>query len=373
MKLDPSEVPFKKLKGIKKTNSIKGVRIDADHQYFQYYGRVDFNDPKSVAMPYAGSFIKTRFEGTTLFLRFSEDNYNNGNWIGYIIDDFIQGKFQLEVDSNDKEYLIINDLDDSVHDLTIIRRTDTVDGICAFNGLILDQGKKLHKPEPRPTRKIACYGDSITAGVHSELFGYEGKKDPEIGSELSNGWYSWAAITARMLNADVNINGIGGLAMADGYGYFCLPHRLGLESTYDKLNPIYDQMTPWNFNRFTPHVVVIAIGQNDSSTYPDIAENLNDRQEWKRRYKKILQKLRDYHPEAYIILTTTIMEHDPVWDEVLFEIVDEVADDKITTYKYNRAGVASPGHLRKLEAEEMAQELAAFINTLKDPWQQSRK
>ena len=41
-----------------------------------------------------------------------------------------------------------------------------------------------------------------------------------------------------------------------------------------------------------------------------------------------------------------------------------MADPKITQYVFKRNGKATPGHLRIPEAEEMAEELAAYIETL---------
>ena len=42
----------------------------------------------------------------------------------------------------------------------------------------------------------------------------------------------------------------------------------------------------------------------------------------------------------------------------------EIGDEKITQYIFERNGKGTPGHLRIPEAEEMAGELAAYIENL---------
>jgi len=346
--------------------------INADDPKFQYYGRMDFSNPNSIRMYYPGSYIKARFEGKSIKVRFSQMN-QPPNYIGYIIDGDIEGKFVLKQNTVDEVYNIEEDLNEGIHDLILIRRNDHGRGYCDFNGLVLEKDKKLLKLPAGCERKIECFGDSITAGVLSEAFGYEGKSDPEHDGQYCNGWYSFGNILARSVNADVHNNGQGGLALVDGYGYFSMPYMLGLETTYDKLNPyplFEGGLTKWDFNKYTPHIVIIAVGQNDSSTFPQVLFDETLKSRWKRRYREVVHSLRLHYPKAYFILSTTLMEHDTRWDDILFEIAEEMKDTKIIPYRYKRVGKGSPGHLRRSEAEEMALELKELIDTLEDPWQE---
>lgn len=47
--------------------------------------------------------------------------------------------------------------------------------------------------------------------------------------------------------------------------------------------------------------------------------------------------------------------------------MQEMEDEKITQYIFKRNGRGTPGHLRIPEAEEMAEELAAYIEKLQLP------
>ena len=73
-------------------------------------------------------------------------------------------------------------------------------------------------------------------------------------------------ITARNLNAEINNNAQGGIAVLDGTGYFTPVYGyLGLESTYDKLRYSAElgKVNKWDFNNYIPQVVIMAFGQND--------------------------------------------------------------------------------------------------------------
>lgn len=78
----------------------------------------------------------------------------------------------------------------------------------------------------------------------------------------------------------------------------------------------------------------------------------------------MIQNLRKVYPDAWIILTTTIMFHDDVWDSSIEEVCTDLKDDKIRHFLYKRNGMATPGHIRISEADEMSDELAAYVETL---------
>ena len=85
--------------------------------------------------------------------------------------------------------------------------------------------------------------------------------------------YSWQ--TARLLGAELHDIATGGMALEDGTGYFYAPDYIGMLSSWDKINyyPPFGAKTDWDFSRYTPHVVVTAIGQNDANPVNFMAQN----------------------------------------------------------------------------------------------------
>ena len=78
-------------------------------------------------------------------------------------------------------------------------------------------------------------------------------------------------MTARRLHAEIHDVAQGGIPLLDGTGWFAAPDYLGMESVYDKItyNPQLGESRQWDFSAYVPHVVIIALGQNDN--HPDDA------------------------------------------------------------------------------------------------------
>lgn len=337
--------------------------IEADNKNFQYSGRIDFTNSKIPTLIYAGSYIKTKFQGTSLKIWIKDHHNSYESAIGYIIDESIEGKVVINDYEEELVLPLVENLENKVHDLVLFKREDASHYL-DFYGLVLDKGCTVLYPGDKPKRRIECYGDSISAGQVCEALDYIGKEDPEHNGEFSNSWYSYSMITARNLNAEINNNAQGGIALFNNTGYF-VGGTKGLEDTYDKLryNPEFGQCTKWDFNKFIPHIVIMAIGQNDA--YPEnyINTDMNRRTLWKEKYKEIITDLRYKYPNALFILITTILNHDQGWDLALDEIREDMHDDKIVRFLFKRNGKGTPGHARIPEQKEMADELTRFIKT----------
>ena len=230
-----------------------------------------------------------------------------------------------------------------------------------------DEATVLDMP-PKPELKIEVYGDSVSAGEVSEAVAYTGKEDPQHEGEYSNSWYSYAWMTARMLNAQIHDIAQGGIALLDGTGWFCEPEAVGMETAWDKIhyNPAFGTSMQWDFSKYVPQVVIVAIGQNDShpEDYMKLEYDGERAMKWRKHYRSFLEKLREMYPDAHIICCTTLLCHDSAWDKAIGEVVEQTQDEKITQYLIRRNGNGTPGHLRIPEAEKMAEELSVYINGL---------
>lgn len=110
-----------------------------------------------------------------------------------------------------------------------------------------------------------------------KLFIALGSLTPVHNGQFSNSWYSYAWITARRLGAELHDIAQGGIALLDKTGWFNEPDAIGMETAWNKLhcNPALGPVTPWDFSRYTPQVVLVAIGQNGGhpEDYMAAAEN----------------------------------------------------------------------------------------------------
>lgn len=333
---------------------------------FQYSGRIDFTKEEAPIFIYPYTFIKTVFTGTSIKVVISNLHQYWDNYLGYIIDGK-QEKVLLPSSYEPVCITLAEGLEDKEHTLFVFKRMDACHHLI-FYGLILEQGAIVNKPSPKPSRKIEFYGDSVTAGEVSEAVDYVNKSDPEHHGEYSNSWYSYATITARTLNAQIHNIAQGGIALLDNTGWFSEPDYMGLESTYDKLcyNTAIAPSSKWDFEQYIPHVVVVAIGQNDNNPVDYMKEDyFGEKAEyWRDKYQDFIKKIRLFYPKATIILTTTILNHDSSWDRAIDEVCIRLNDNKIHHFLYKRNGMGTPGHIRVSEAEEMAFELSNYIESL---------
>lgn len=343
------------------------VKVLASETLLEYSGRIDFDDPQAPEFVYPCSYVKMRFTGASLKVIIRNRNDYWDNYLGVILDG-VQSKIKIRNENEAQTLLLAEELSDGEHEVMLFKRQDSCHVFC-FAGFEIGGHAKVLPLPPKPNRRIEVYGDSVSAGEVSEAVEFVGKSDPEWHrGELSNSWYSYAWMTARRLNAELYDIAQGGIALLDHTGWFQEPNALGMESVYDKIqyNPRLGAVKRWDFYRYRPHVVIVAIGQNDAHPADFMREDYDGRMAsyWRKRYGEFVAGLRKIYPKAEIILTTTILEHDASWDRAIAEVCRTLADQRIHHFLYTLNGIGTPGHIRISEAEKMAEELAAYIDSL---------
>lgn len=340
--------------------------ISPENENLQYCGRIDFEDPKAPVFVYAASQVRMTFTGKTLRVVLKNHRSCWTNEMGYLIDGR-QGRILLRDDEERETYLLADNLSAGEHELLFFKRMDSCH-IVTFIGFLIDDPARVLPPAPAPARRIEVFGDSVSCGEVSEATDYVGREDPVHDGQYSNCWYSYAWMTARKLGASLHNTSQGGIALLDGTGWFAAPDCLGMESCYDKIgyNPQLGPVRPWDFSRYTPHVVIVAIGQNDSHPADYMAEDYDgDRAVyWRKRYKEFVERLMGHYPDACFVLATTILSHHKNWDRAIGEVCAAIGSSRVHHFLYKRNGCGTPGHVRIPEAEEMAEELTGYLLSL---------
>lgn len=335
-----------------------------DNEFIKYSGRIDFADVKAPVFVYAGSYVCIRFRGNDIRVVISNDRSYGSNYIGFILDG-TQDKILLEQDREKHEYCLGRGLSEEDHELLLFKRMDSCHYF-TLHGFELEGGRLLHSLRI-PDRRIEVFGDSVSCGEVSEAVDYVGKEDPKHDGEYSNSWYSYSWITARRLNAELHITAQGGAALMDQTGWFCGPDFVGMESIYDKIqyNPQLGAVKHWDFGCWTPHVVVVAIGQNDANPEDYMAKDYDSEKSanWRKRYRAFVERLMELYPKATFVLATTILGHDASWDRAIDQVCGEIASPRVHHFLYEQNGCGTPGHIRIPEAEKMAGELSAYIES----------
>lgn len=346
------------------------MKILPNNSSLIYSGRIDWSDPFAIVWTYPGTFVRIKFKGTQLSIHVrNKHNYWN-NYLGVAEGD-AQTKLLLPEEGEATIEIPLQTTQDNIHEVTIFKRQDACHELTILGFEIncnTDEECELLEASPLPPRRIEVYGDSVSAGEVSEAIDYVAKADPEHNGEYSNSWYSYAWIAARKLDAQLHDIAQGGVALLDNTGWYHEPDYIGMEQVWNKMryNPDYGTVKEWDFSKYTPDIVIVAIGQNDS--HPDDYMKTDYEGEkaknWRTHYRQFLAKLRETYPDAWIICCTTLLQHDIGWDMSISQAVLDIADKKISHCVFQRNGKATPGHLRIPEAEEMAEELCHYIHSL---------
>lgn len=345
------------------------IFVPFDSPALKYVGRTEeYNG--GMRFVFAATNVTLRFVGTGIKAVIRNHKFFNTQEIGAVVDGKVT-KVTFEQKEEDITLPIAEGLEDTFHEVMLYKRQDAAHYF-EFKGFEVE-GSKLCRPAPMSTRRIECYGDSVSAGAVVEAVQCTASNDPENNDgSYDNAWYSFPWITARSLGAELHNIAQGGISIFDRTGYYHAPNHIGMETAYDKVCYFPEAeggMTNWDFSKYTPHAVIFAVGQNDPHNEGNPDNDINDpafRSKWKAKYKEIISRLKKEYPNAVFILLLTVLCHSQDWDKAVEETANELDDEKIRYFKFTRTGKATPGHPRITEQYEMAEQLTAFISSMGD-------
>jgi lysophospholipase L1-like esterase len=249
--------------------------------------------------------LKARFEGTSVGIRLEDAQaFAVGNDYEYSVDG---SKATILSPSAATEYPLASGLPDGAHTLELVRRTEGSYGKTVVGGLILDPGKQLLVPPPRPSRRVEVVGDSISAG-----FGDEGQGGSDRHTQ--NGNMAFGPQLARLLQAEWSVVAHSGRGLYRNLGEqapLVQPHmpdefKLTHFLTSNVLPAAGTPDSFWDFDSWKPDVVLVVLGTNDfAQPGPFPAEA-----DFGAAYHRFLSFLRAVYPRAVIFCVGTFVRED---------------------------------------------------------------
>ena len=333
-----------------------------------FMGRIDDSKAESFRFIYAGSSVTIRFKGSSIAAVIANTmRSSNEMSLGALIDGrLVKCVFDNGWDNHDKQTVTLAEgLDGGEHTVTMFKRQAAYHYF-EFFGFELSSGAEVLSYKPHYSLRLEVFGDSVSAGEVVEAVEHTASSDPEDHhGQFDNAYYAYPMITARNLGAEIHNNAQGGIALFDGTGYFHMPDSIGVETTWNKLS-YYPEgpYSDWDLSRYTPDIVIMAVGQNDPHCEGQPDRDIKDpayRIKWKEKYKEITTSLMESYPKAQFIFLLTVLMHDPEWDRAVEEVTAELASERVHYLEFTRTGKATPGHPRIYEQYEMAEQLTAYI------------
>lgn len=344
------------LAGLLQTGAaLAGTPVAPGDKNLQYTGRIDFSQPAAPVISWPNTSIAGRFTGTSLAVKL--DDQNGANYFNVFLDGDLAAPLVIEAKQGAATYVVAQGLAPGSHSFLITKRTEGAEGATVFRGLELDDGARLLAPAPRPARRIEFFGDSITSGAGNE--GAVNGRD-DLGKD-KNSFLSYAAITARKLDAEAHLTSQGGIGVMISWFPFTMP------DFYDQLSAVGDNDSKWDFSRWTPDVVVVNLMQNDSWLIGRDHKLQPEQSEAQRiaAYRAFVQRIRDLYPKAYIVCALGSMDATSPgspWPGYVTAAVEKMrrdGDTRIDTLFFGYTGYGQ--HPRVSHHQANAAKLTAFI------------
>lgn len=332
--------------------------ISFDNPNIVYQGRVDLKSDAAV-FSWPGTSATLYFDGTSVSATLKD--LDTANYYNVVVDDSLILK--IHSDTIKQCYLLASELPKGVHKVELFKRTEEDKGKTLFYGFESPDGIKIIPPSRThgiKNRKIEFYGNSITCGYALE----DSSGNDSHHGYFENNYLTYAAITARHFDAHYSCIAKSGIGILVSWFPIIMPEM------YDRLNPA-DSTSKWDFNQYTPDVVVINLFQNDSWLV-----NMPEHEQFKHRfgnaapdtttiiaaYKNFVISIRNNYPNAHIICALGNMDATRIgspWPGYIQQAITQFNDAKIYTCFFEFKN--SPGHPKLKEQQVMADQLIAFI------------
>lgn len=330
--------------------------VPFNNHKIRYEGRIAYRD-SAACINWSGSSISLNFRGSEISAILKDAD--TANYYNVILDDKVISKIQL--DTIKKSYILASNLSNGKHKIQLFKRTEWGKGQTYFYGFETNENDKILPKSKSKKKKIEFYGDSITCGYGNEVLN---GKDSGTGY-FENNYLTYGAITARHFDAQFSVIAQSGIGIMVSWFPSIIP------DIYDLTDP-HDKNIKWDFNNYTPDIVVINLFQNDSwlVNQPKNAEFITKFGTKKpnedfivKSYENFVKTIRTKYPNASIICVLGNMDatkEGSKWPNYIVKAVENLNDKKIFThfFKYKN----SPGHPKVNEQKAMADSLIAFID-----------
>lgn len=331
--------------------------ISSLNENITYVGRISKSNIECVKFTYPGVYMYFSFEGTSLSMKAKP----NSGYFMVEIDDL--QPYKISFPSTDSVQTIIECLPNGIHKAKITYAIEGYEFKPEIYGFYLDSGCSLGKINRSISRRIEFIGNSITCGYGIEAY----DKNEPFSYSTENHYYTYAATTARMLDADHLVVAKSGIGIYRNYSGSRNGSDDCMLNIYDYVN-YADSTEIWNYSMFIPDVVCINLGTNDTSVGSYDIKLLG------MAFEKFVLKIRDRYPESKIVLLTGAMLNGTALSDVkntldsLCEKMNSDGDKNIYRFDFSPQtgdlGYGADFHPSMIQHQKMALELTAFLKNI---------
>ena len=335
------------------------LTILASNPFVEYSGRIDFSQKNAPKFSYSGASIRANIDASFASVILNDET--GENYFAVIIDKVYTGK--LKTQKGKATYKLAQFVSKGIHEVEIVKITEEQFGKTSFLGFELGDDGEITEIKDKREHLIEFVGNSITCG-----YGNEGRIGERFSAETENHYMTYAAITARSLNARTLVASKSGIGVYRNYAGPAEGNEDCMSNYYDRTF-LYDKTPKFNFCE-RPDLICINLGTNDLSTPGyDTAIFMN-------RYLDLIRQIQANYSKPDIVCLLGTMLDGKILDTARFCIKEVVrrANElqngsvhffEMTPQDIKKNGLGIDTHPTVRQHIQSARQLTEFISKLK--------
>jgi len=330
----------------------------ATNPNIEYSGRIDFSKPDAPKFSYSGVSIRATVNAQQASIVLNDEK--GENYYAVIIDQVYQRKLKLK--KGKSTYQLADFGEKRVHEVEIVKITEEMFGKTTFIGFDLGAEGEIVEMQNKREHTIEFIGNSITCG-----YGNEGELGQTFCAETENHYMSYAAITARSLNARPLVVCKSGIGIYRNYAAPTEGSQDCMSNYYDRTF-LYEEKPKFDF-RQTPDLVCINLGTNDFNTPGvDTARYIN-------RYLDLISQIQNHYTNPDILCLLGPMLEDEALNlartciQRVVEVANSKGNGRVSFFEMKpqmkENGLGTDYHPTVKQHITSARQLTKFISELK--------
>jgi len=265
------------------------------------FGRAMVNESGHIELISSAAHFGFTFQGDECQVSAYITDPEGHNYLQYELDGVYQKR--VIIPGKDNQPIIIKAKDNGTHTAWLFKATEAHTGPIFIEKIT---GKKLTALQRSNAPLIEFIGNSITCGAAADPS--EVPCGTGVYHDQHNAYFAYGPRVARALNTNFMLSSVSGIGIYRNWN----SDGPAMPQVYENADFQEGSSRLWDFEKYKPAIVSIALGTNDFSNGDGVRRRLPfDSAEFVSRYIKFVQQVKSKYPQAQIaLLSSPIVDGD---------------------------------------------------------------